>query len=229
MLGRNEPPLAGVEVCIVTEDGTVDTDYECVTTDAQGAFDLGPLPANTELIVAFSMGGYLTQIKPLDVAEASITLPIPFRMAANGDGGLPSNFGWDPAVVIDMANGTVNFFAVTSHIGDGGGSAAPGFDWVEGVSVTITPAGEGPFYIDGDERYDATLDATGNGGYGGWFMNLAPGEHVLTFSHPTLNCAPIGGNAFGWPEGPNSVRAPVVAGMNTQAVGVFCTAPVDGG
>ena len=82
---------------------------------------------------------------------------------------------------------------------------------------------------DADEAFRPGATASGEGGYGGWFLNLTPGEHVLTFSHPTLNCVPIAGAAFGWPEGDHSVRTPILAGINVQAVGVFCSEPVDAG
>jgi hypothetical protein len=216
---------------VVDADGADDTDYECDTTGADGMFSIGPLEPNQQIIVAFRKDGYQTQIKAVDVGAAAITLGTPFRMAATGDAGTTVSFGWDPAVTIDPAKGSLNFFAVMLHEGDGGGNVGiAGIDWAPEVTVTIAPDdGEGPFYIDSDEEYRPGATATGEGGYGGWFMNLTPGEYVLTFSHPTLDCAPLAGNAFGWPEGDHSVTVPVIAGMNTQSSGVLCSVPTDGG
>lgn len=232
MLFENEPPLEGVEVCIVNASGMTDTAYECSTTDATGAFSISGLPPNTELIASFIKDGYVSQVKPLDLGTASIMLPTDFRMGSLlADGGAPRSFGMDPSVALEAGMGTVNFFGIQPHVGDASPPDVPtGVDWVDGLSVTISPAGgDGPFYLDANEVYRPGATSTGEGGYGGWFINLAPGEYVLSFSHPTMSCAPLPGAAFGWPEGANSVRTPILADMNTQAVGVLCTQPTDSG
>jgi hypothetical protein len=102
--------------------------------------------------------------------------------------------------------------------------ASPGFDWTTGVSFTITPAsGDGPFYINADETWASGATST-MGTWGAWFVNLPPGEYSVSASHATMNCVPAGGR-FGWAETDGTATAPVIAGINTQSIGFFCSEP----
>lgn len=225
----NESPLAGVSVCVVDSKGAKVASIPCVTTDSKGAYSMPNLAPNQQIIVEYSKAGYTTQVAAVDVGSVDIKR-IQFRLAklvADGgaDGGQPTNFGWDPSVVRDPKNGTVNVFAVQAAKADGGTNGL-GVDYTTGVSFAITPkTGDGPFYLDAKEAWVSGATAT-SGGYGAWFLNLPPGTYTLSATSATLSCAPIPGNGYGWPQKDGTTKAPIIAGLNTQAVGFFCSPKV---
>lgn len=220
----NEAGLAGVSLCVVDSKGAKVTSFPCATTDSTGAYSM-TFARNQQLIVEFSKAGYGTQLAVLDVAAADIART-PFRLVkvvsdAGADGGGITNFGWDPSVVLDAKNGTLNVFAVQAAKADGG-TGGLGIDFTTGVSFTIAPAtGDGPFYLDTSEAYVSGATAT-NGGYGAWFLNLPPATYTFSATSATLTCTAIAGGAYGWAQKDGTLKAPVIAGLNTQAVGFFC-------
>jgi hypothetical protein len=229
----SEAPLAGASVCVVDDKGAKVASIPCVTTDSKGAYTIPNLTPNQQIIVEYSKSGYTSQVAAVDVGTADI-MRIQLRLAkipADGgvDGGQRTNFGWDPSVVMDPKNGTVNVFAVQAAKIDGGTNGL-GIDYTTGVSFTITPKkGDGPFYVGADESWSSGATAT-TGGYGAWFLNLPPGTYSLGATSATLTCTPIAGNGYGWPQTDGTLKAPIIAGLNTQAVGFFCAPkPADAG
>jgi len=125
---------------------------------------------------------------------------------------------------MNPSNGSVNAFAVQAARLDGG-TQGTGVDFTTGVSFTITPTkGDGPFYVNLDESFASGATST-TGGYGGWFLNLPPGTYTIKATHPTMKCSAVAGNGYGWPQADGTLKAPIIAGLNTQAVGFFCAAP----
>ena len=228
-LGKGEAPLPGVEVCVVDANGVKNASFPCATTNAMGEYALNDLAPNQDLIFMFSKSGYASQLVAADIAAGGDIQRVPVRMAEvqsdAGEGGVPRNFGTDPAVTQDPSKGTVNVFAVQSSSSPDSGAAAPGFDFTTGVSFSVTPTGgNGPYYVNPDETWASAATATVNG-YGAWFMNLTPGTVTFTATHPTLRCNAAAGNGYGWAQTDGSNKAPVIAGLNTQAVGFFCAPP----
>lgn len=222
----NEAGLEGVEVCVADADGNKDQDT-CVTTDADGNFEITGLEPNTPILLLFEKDGYATQAIAADIGEADIMRPVPLRLAAQADGG-GANFGWDPSVTQDSGKGMLSAVAVTAAAGDGGGQTGNGFDWTTGVSFEVTPTeGNGPFYVDIDEQWVDGADST-QGGWGAWFLNLSPREYTVTAMSPTMTCSAAGGG-FGWAQDDGSAKAPVLAGVTTQAIVFLCTPTGDGG
>jgi hypothetical protein len=228
-----ESGIAGVSVCIVDATGAKVAAIPCVTTDSKGAYSIPNLTPHQQLIAKYSKAGFGTQIAAVDVGTADISR-IPLRLvklASDGgaDGGQPTNFGWDPSVVMDPKNGSVNAFAVQAAHADGG-TQGTGVDYTTGVSFAITPKkGDGPFYVNLDESFASGATST-TGGYGGWFLNLPPGTYTIKATHPTLKCSAVSGNGYGWAQADGTLKAPIIAGFNTQAVGFYCVPPpVDAG
>jgi len=223
-----EAGIAGISVCVVDATGAKVTSIPCVTTDSKGAYTIPSLTPHQQFIVEYSKAGYGTQIVAVDVLTANISR-IPLRLVrvggdAGADGGGAANFGWDPSVVMDPKNGSVNAFAVQAATVDGG-TQGTGVDYTTGVSFTITPQkGDGPFYVNLDESFASGATST-TGGYGGWFLNLPPGTYTIKATHPTLKCSAVAGNGYGWAQPDGTLKAPIIAGFNTQAVGFFCAPP----
>ena len=223
-----EAGIAGVSVCIVDATGAKVTSIPCATTDAKGAYTISNLTPHQQLIAEYSKAGYGTQIAAVDVQTGDISR-IAFRLVRLGgdggaDGGGTPNFGWDPSVVMDPTNGTVNAFAVQAAHADGG-TQGTGVDYTTGVSFAITPKkGDGPFYVNLDESFASGATST-TGGYGGWFLNLPPGTYTIKATHPTLKCSAVPGNGYGWAQSDGTLKTPIIAGLNTQAVGFFCAPP----
>lgn len=231
----SEPLLAGVEVCVVDGTGVKNTAIPCATTNAAGEYALANLTPNQQLIVMFSKSGYSSQLIAADIGTSDVTRG-PMRLSAQqtdsgADGGSVPNFGWDPTITIDPAKGSMNI-AATQPAATADSGVVPGFpglDWTTGVSFTITPTGgNGPYYVNPNETWASSATATVNA-WGAWFMNLAPGTYTVTATHPTLSCR-AGGGGYGWAQTDGTAKAPIIAGMNTQAIAFICTPPPsDGG
>lgn len=229
-LGK-EQPLAGVSVCVIDATGAKDKSIPCVTSDAQGKYSMPALAEKQTLIVSFEKAGYSLQVIALDVGTADIARS-DLRMApivsgdAGTDAGPVPSFGWDPSLVVDATKGSFNTFAVQSAPKADAGTAAPGFDFASGVSFAVAPkSGVGPFYVNADETWASGATST-VGGYGAWFMNLAPGTYTVTATSATMTCNAIAGNGYGWGQTDGSAKAPVLKGTNTQSIGFFCAAKV---
>jgi len=225
----SETPLAGAEVCVVDANQNKDASIPCVTSNSAGEYALAGLTPSTHVIATFEKTGYNTQAIAIDVAGSSASraaLRMPLTSQSETD------FGADPTVTQDTTTkGLVNVVAVMPAANPDAGTnpAAPAVDFATGVSFSISPAGgDGPFYIDASEHFVSGATATA-GGWGAWFLNLNPGEVVITATHPTLDCNAVAGNGYGWPEPDGTLRVPVLKGILTQSVVFFCTPPADGG
>jgi hypothetical protein len=236
-----EGPLAGVEVCVEDATGKAITAIPCAVTNAKGEYSFADLDPHQQLIMTFKKAGYGEQIIAADIGTADASRA-PVRLVAGGgtaadagaadagaadagaaDAGGPPTFGWDPSVVMDSSKGMLNTFAVAQASSADAGTAAPGFDFLEGVSFAIAPkSGVGPFYMDANEKYVAGATSS-SGGYGAWFLNVTPGTVTVTATSATYTCTAVAGNGYGWAQADGSAKAPIVAGLNTQSIGFFCT------
>jgi hypothetical protein len=210
-----------VKVCLIDRAGKENPALPCVTTDKQGAFALGGLPLNTELIARLTKPGYDPEIVALDAKDRDL---VPFRSSIGmGNSYLTGVAGtWNEPVPPDPKAGAVSFFAIEPPSKDGGGTAGNGYDLSVGLTVAVKPvAGGGPFYY-ALSGLAPDAGSTVEGGGGGEFVNLPPGEYSFTFHHPTLQCTGFTGGIYGYPAGANAVRAPIFAAAWTSAIGVGC-------
>ncbi|HEX3597191.1 MAG TPA: hypothetical protein VHU80_18915 [Polyangiaceae bacterium] len=125
-------------------------------------------------------------------------------------------------MTLDPANGLVNIVAIQSAASADAGTAAPGFDFTTGVSFAVTPkSGVGPFYVTPEETFAPTAKAT-VGGYGAWFLNLAPGTYEATATASSMTCSGVPGSGYGWPGDAGVSKFPILADFDTQTVLFFC-------
>jgi hypothetical protein len=89
---------------------------------------------------------------------------------------------------------------------------------VSGATVTVSgPGATGPIYIR-DGAPDAALTTTGNGP--ALFVDVTPGEHVVTITHPSRSCTM---RTFFWSAGtPNAGRVTVEAGY-VSTPSMYCS------
>jgi hypothetical protein len=222
----SEDPLAGVEACVVDDNGDKISDALCDTTDANGDFAIEVDP-NQQFMMTFVLDGYATQAIAVDIQDADVERNAAVRLpAAAGDGGGGGGYGWDPSVTQDSAKGLVNAVAVQPPAD----ADAGGFDFTYGASFTITPSTgvAGPDYMDADEKWVSGATST-QGGYGAWFRNVEPGVVTIAVSYPGYSCIPVGNQGFGWPQSDGTSQTRIFAGINTQSIVFFCTPDGDAG
>lgn len=195
----NNTPLAGVTVCVYAEPA-----MPCVQTDAQGAFAV-PVPIYTETGITLVESGSGSVLLPFfadkDMTGWIVGLPSKtsvqtFYGAANV--AYPDDMNAFLAVAVDQG---------TSETG------------VAGVAVSIAPApGVGPLYAAaGGATPDPALQATSSAGRAR-FAQVTPGTVTIDVAPGVLSC---GLRFGGWDNGPDSLRAPIVAGFETH-VGFGC-------
>ena len=188
-------PIEGATVCAYTQP-----DLPCATTNAVGEFELSGLAPRSEAAITVTATGHRSAVLPFVTDERPVRPSLALEPVEVVDA-RDASTGASPA----PGTGSVGFVAV----GASGGLA--------GVSVTVTPAGAGPYYVDADRSLDTGLTATSERGFG-FVLGLPPGVADLRFSHTSFACDVP---ALGWPDGSNGVRAPVVAGHET-AVAIVC-------
>lgn len=205
----NGDPLPDARVCVLGA-GAV----PCVRTDATGLFTLTGVPPNSEIQLELA-------------GDTPGFLPVVTDIVTHG----VSDFlgGW--AILDDVT--TDAFLAaamqtwdrtatgvVTVDLGAGGqllpyGWSSSGLD-----RATVTLEGGPPaIYADTMGVPDPGLTATSGGQ--AVFVGVAPGDYVLTVSHPFAEC--VRDDANGWPSGSgDALRVHVVAGAQLDAGYLHC-------
>jgi hypothetical protein len=197
----------------------------CVMTGPDGTFSLPGLPEAADIVVTLKKDGYVPALKAIETARTDMqtTNPIPMFLSSDPqpDLGFP----------VDMQQkGAVVFFVIGPAPPDSGAPFGPD----QGATVTLSPtSGNGPLYGDNNFFDAGTMSIVGGAGE---YLNVDPGDYVLTVDDANHNCSaisfPFGG--WGYPLPPASVKFPVLAGYVTDQVGFLCTpkariVPVDGG
>jgi hypothetical protein len=87
---------------------------------------------------------------------------------------------------------------------------------LEGATIDVEPKPErSTLYFASSSAPDPERKATSTWGHG-LAVGVAPGEATVTVGPPSLTCVPVAG---AWPSShPNSVRVPIVAGLETRVV-----------
>jgi hypothetical protein len=204
---RNLPPVSGVRVCIDAHP-----EIPCATSDDEGAFTLGGLPSQTDLVLTCERDGYVHALRAIETASTDMDNTSSPIVTSKSDAPRP-----DLGFSFDDSMGAVTFFVLKAEAD--GGLALP-----RGVTASLSPgAGKGPFFTRPNDTFDTSATST-IGGLG-FFFNLPPGDYELSFDDPDADCAPISYpfGAWGYPTPPTSVRFPVRSGFVTDEVGVLCT------
>jgi hypothetical protein len=208
-----ETPVEGMEICIFEHD-----DIPCVETDADGKFEIADVP-NEVVLVSFTKDGY-----PSYLRNAGGTFGTILMTRIMDDEKTAEAVQMLGGTYPDDATGGICFGALTYNT-DGVESPyaftmendiVGSLDWMflDEVSVSLDPdSGVGPLYVDDSEQYDASLTETSEAGWGIIF-NIEPGDYILTFSHPQMDCGQ-----------PTETNVRVVAGYITHYVPGFCVQP----
>jgi len=201
--------MEGVVVC--TPDLP---DVACVTSGADGTWQLPGLPQDSDALVTASHEGTVETVFPqsttmdwYDWYKVMVPLSIMNTNASNMDAQL------------DPERGNILFIVWE-------GLNIDGVDTARVPDVTVRSlSGEGAvFYASSIGLASATAEATTSNGSGG-LLNLTPGVHDLEFTAPGGPCVePM----FHWAyKSPNVIPVPVLAGQTT-AIDVMCPTQ-DGG
>lgn len=197
-----EPPLAGVQVCVASPASLMKS-VGCTTTAADGTFTLSHVPPNRNaanpvpIALTFIKDGYVSEMLGLVLFDGSqaisndvrlLTVEYAGKIAAQAGGKLPdTTTGWlqteavqfnpkGPDTAATYYNGTLKLRTV------------------DGVVISSNPdAGVGPVYLDDSEQPTALaggLDAgTATSGAGqAYFVGAPAGTYQVTFKHPSLTC-----------------------------------------
>ncbi len=161
--------VAGATICVIEPAGG-----PCVPSAADGSFTATGIPENTRMLVEITAPMYTPALAT--VTSGTTNVSFNYLLAKRSTVSL---LGFAIGQTIDATKGQI--FVQT-------GATA-------GVVVTLTPtSGSGPFYASATGVPSMGLSSTTTSG-AAVFANVAPGDYVVGFAHPTLTCAATG---FAW-------------------------------
>jgi len=221
------PPLERVEVCVYGN-----SEVPCTRTDDSGIFALCNVPEKEEVILSFKKDGYVSSLRMIVTRTADYDILAETVLGSIEDGlAEAEKFGVD---LRGISGGALQFFG--ARPADGVLAVAT----LDGYSVELLdldgepslcggPDGEGevpcdPIYL--DPGGEPNLDATESSKFGvGAIGNVAPGEYILRFEHPTYECDRL--PESGWEtEESSAIRVKVLEDFITAQVGMFCELPL---
>jgi len=163
----------------------------CTQTDADGRFVLEGVPASSRAQLRIDADGYGGALAAFDTAEDALELAVL---------GLASESLTDAQHALlglseQSETGTIAFSVSNGINGDGVNIA--------GVTVSIQPAGDGPFYNSDLGIPETEASVTGSNG-GGVFLNVPAGEADVSLSGLPSGCTTL----LGW-GGPDVLVLPI--------------------
>lgn len=174
---QNGNALEGVEICAAGRD-----DVPCATSDANGAVQLD-LPANSELMLRCQSATHGPAYMTLAIGEDDMDV---------GKFGLLAKTSQTLLMALSGAKDTKNHGTITVNVYT---DLVKRDERVAGGSATVFPdTGKPAVYVSDSKIPDPSLQAMTLGGPG-VFVDVPPGDAVVTFSHPSVVCGP----GFGWP------------------------------
>lgn len=189
---RGRVPVVGGSVCVIDPDTPL-----CATTDADGnwALDGVPAPANREL--RYEADGYFTAYRFLRTASRNLML-YSFAFASDDLVGVLSGaleVELDPLLGVVVIEATESRVTSLSHQDLAGVTAR-----LRSVATggEIHPVG---VYANDMEILVRGLDETTSAGWGA-FVNVQPGEYLVTFTHATRTC--VAHPEIAWPAEPGT-------------------------
>ncbi len=194
------PAVGDADVCVLDDDSV-----PCVKSLMDGTFSISGVPANAkETGLTFTKAGYLraAYLGSTLAEDISLNISIPNDDLAMAFAGLVG-ITWP-----DAANGVVAFTVFTNNTLPDGGVTGTALD---GVSVALSPNdGKGPFYTTSAGLPDTTLTQTSMGSSLGFFASVPPGDHELTYTHPTKKTCV---RSSGWESSKaSSIKVRILAG-----------------
>jgi hypothetical protein len=169
--------LEDVEICAAGRD-----DVPCATSDAQGHVALA-LPADSELMLRCQSSTH---------GPAYMTLAIGHEDTNVGKFALLTKTSQNLLLVLSGADDTTDHGGITVNVYT---DLEKRDERVAGGAATLFPdTGKPAVYVSDAKLPDPALDAMTLGGPG-LFVDIPPGDAVVSFSHPSSVCGP----GFGWP------------------------------
>jgi len=203
-------PLEGVSVCVFDRD-----DIPCVTTAADGSYALDALPANRDLLIAYTRSEFVAQMGMLSTGTDDVG-PIEIRMARESSAQL---FFTAIGATYPLGDtGGITFGAYPTSTG-GGVDADAG---LAGYAAHLTPeSGTGPVYINDSELPDPSLVTTQKPGWG-LYANVTSGTVSVRFEKAGRPCTRVR-PGYGWTRSLSDgvLEMPVIAGFLTAGA-VLC-------
>jgi hypothetical protein len=161
--------LGGAEICVLDRP-----ELECAVTESNGSYEI-LLPRHGTIEVTFSKLGYWTRLRPLVMPEFDEVLDAGNVQLFSEEWVL----GQEDRVSVfqESSLGMISLLASDAL-------AAVTFE-VEGSP------GDGPYYFGAGLNLEPELEATSQEGFGfGGVLNVPPGTHRVTASHPDRTCIP---------------------------------------
>jgi hypothetical protein len=204
-------PLPDTQVCVLGASGP------CVHTDATGLFTLEGVPPNAE--IELELAGDTTGLVPLD------TLVVTHGVSDFlGSWAVLDDATRDAFLAAAMETWDASTTGVVTVDLRSGGQLLPYGYAPTGLEHATAALEGGPpaIYADAMGVPDPRLVETSSSGFV-VFINVAPGDYVLTFSHASAEC--VRDDAAGWPSGSgDALRVHVVAGAQVDAGLLHCAA-----
>jgi hypothetical protein len=195
-------PLDGMRICLYFPKKSP---QPCTTSAADGHYTIA-MPQNSMVGLSYVLSGYTSEVL-IGLTGSETTQPLDYAAL--------------PTATIDALAGAAGqkidatkaqlFVSVTAP------SSTPAVGaGVPGVTMAIAPAsGAGPFYASPSGLPDTGLTSTSAFGLAA-FVNVEPGQSVVTLAPPSGGCAPSTPGAS-WPgTGPNTTTVVLVAGYLTH-------------
>ena len=197
----SKAPIEGLEVCTLKPEGR---DPGCAETIATGQIVADGFPMNFEVLFQLKKEEYLTTLIPAVTGEKDDTGSTLYPVKTSDANLLFST----ASLTMEAGKGAISFIADQSKPGD-----TQAADGQTGVGVTISPASGTIAYLNG-VMLDTAATATFASGLG-VFVNVAPGDYTLTFTHADRTCT----TRLGWAtDKPNVSKIPVKADTVTYVL-----------
>lgn len=202
-------PLIDFDVCAKSHP-----DVPCVKTDVNGNFKIVGLPADTQVLLVIEGPDYPPVLRTTVTGAPGSSTSIFDVLVPDNDA---KTLVLGQIGVTEKADTGIIILEALKPDPEG----PNGVSGVEGMTATISPASDGPFFLNALGFPDAALTSTSKGGHA-LVLNVAPGEATVTMIPPaTGNCkiSPV----LSW-EGtaPMTARVPVEAGYITYSASIEC-------
>lgn len=157
-------PLVDVQICVVQPN------LGCVATIDDGSYSFANVPKNQDVRVTATKSGFVKALGVFAIGDSDVTAD-----AQLFDEGLVASVYGDAGIPLDITGKG----AVGIALGDIDESSGHG---ASGYTATISPSGDGPYYVTGTAIDSGATETSDTGGVA--FINLDPGDYEVSVSGP---------------------------------------------
>lgn len=171
--GTTSMPMSDVEVCLQPAS-------KCTSTDEAGRYTLTNVPAHRNVVISVFQEGFIRLILPVRTPNTDHAVNVASLLPNALQNAQSRLLG----VEVLADTGTIAFSVSNGINGDGIN--------VPGVRASLSPtSGDGPFYLRGGLPTSDLISTSENGG--GLWVNIQPGDYVLSFQDLPDNCTTLFG------------------------------------